>query len=83
MTEDGWESIGNSENVSLSKRWETGKDGGGWYAAVHVSQAVGHHLATEQQWIGNQFTAHYEGQYCNMKEKEGKEAGRKVKCWKP
>ena len=42
------------------------------------SQIFGYRLATEQQWIDNQSTTHYEGQYCNMKVEEVKEAGGKV-----
>ena len=45
----GYHRLINSENVSLSKLWETVKDREAWHCAVHGSQRVGHDQATEQK----------------------------------
>ena len=41
--------ITDSMNISLSKLWEMVKAREAWHVAVHGSQRVGHHRATEQQ----------------------------------
>ena len=42
-------SITDSMDINLSKLWKTVKRRGGWHAAFHAWQRVGHDLSTEQQ----------------------------------
>ena len=46
-----FDSVTDSVNINLGKLKERDivKDGGGWHAAIHETQRVGHHLETEKQ----------------------------------